>query len=208
MVKAWIADVSPLLEQDCYDKYYRQIPDFRKKKADALRLDRMKAQSVGVWILWEKIRAKYNLREGAPHNFSHSGNCVMCAVCMDGKEVQVGCDVEKIGKLRMNVAERSFCREEYEAVAGAETEEARTELFFRYWVLKESFMKATRKGMALPVNSFCISMGNPPVLIRQPEEFTETYHYQEYSIPDFPYRMAVCATDAEIDTELHTELIL
>lgn len=208
MVRAWIADVTPLLKQECYEKYYRNVPDFRKKKADAFRLNQMKAQSVGVWVLWQRIRERYHLPEEAAHNFSHSGTCVMCAVCTDGNAVRVGCDVEKLGKLRMNVAARSFCREEYEAVVGAGTEDARRELFFRYWVLKESFMKATGKGMALPVNSFCIRIGEPPVLIRQPAEFAEIYRYREYRIPDFPYRMAVCSTDAEIDTELHTELIL
>lgn len=208
MVRAWIADVTPLLEQECYAGYYRSVPDFRQKKADTFRLDQMKAQSIGVWALWQKIREKYHLPEEAAHNFSHSGTSVMCAVCIDGKAVRVGCDVEKIGKLRMKVAERSFCREEYEMIARAATEEERKELFFRYWVLKESFMKATGKGMALPVNSFCIRMGEPPVLMRQPEEITESYSYREYYIPHFPYRMAVCSTDTEIDTELHTELTL
>ena len=208
MVSAWIADVTPLLEQECYDRYYRSVPEFRQKKAAALRLDQMKAQSVGVWALWQKIRERYRLPEEAAHNFSHSGTCVMCAVCTDGKAVRVGCDVEKLGKLRMNIAARSFCREEYDAVAGAGTEEAQRELFFRYWVLKESFMKTTGKGMALPVNSFCIRMGDPPVLVRQPEEFTDIYRYREYCIEDLPYRMAVCSTDTEIDTELHTELTL
>ena len=208
MDSAWIADATPLLEQECYDRYYRSVPEFRQKKAAALRLDQMKAQSVGVWALWQKIRERYRLPEEAAHNFSHSGTCVMCAVCTDGKAVRVGCDVEKLGKLRMNIAARSFCREEYDAVAGAGTEEAQRELFFRYWVLKESFMKATGKGMALPVNSFCIRMGDPPVLVRQPEEFTDIYRYREYCIEDLPYRMAGCSTDMEIDTDLHTELTL
>ena len=112
MVKAWAADVSPLLEQGCYDRYYCQVPDFRKKKADALRRAEMKAQSVGVWVLWDRIRTEYDLPETAPRNFSHSGTCVMCAVCTDGRDARVGCDVEKLGRLRMNFAERSFCREE------------------------------------------------------------------------------------------------
>ena len=103
MVKAWIADVTPLLDKECYDSYYRQVPDFRKKKADALRLDKMRAQSVGVWALWQKIRTTYDLPEESIFNFSHSGTCVMCAVCMDGREARVGCDVEKTGQLRMNI---------------------------------------------------------------------------------------------------------
>ena len=177
MVKAWIADVTPLLDKECYDSYYRQVPDFRKKKADALRLDKMRAQSVG-------------------------------AVCMDGREARVGCDVEKTGQLRMNIAMRYFCKEEYELIKEAGSDEEKTDLFFRYWVLKESFMKATGKGMALPVNSFCIRMDDPPVLVRQPAEFPESYYYREYRVGGFPYKMAVCSTDADIDTELHTELTL
>ena len=208
MVKAWIADVTPLLDKECYDSYYRQVPDFRKKKADALRLDKMRAQSVGVWALWQKIRTTYNLPEESIFNFSHSGTCVMCAVCMDGRKARVGCDVEKTGQLRMNIAMRYFCKEEYELIKEAGSDEEKTDLFFRYWVLKESFMKATGKGMALPVNSFCIRMDAPPVLVRQPAEFPESYYYREYCVGGFPYKMAVCSTDADIDTELHTELTL
>lgn len=208
MVKAWIADVSQLCEKRCYEKYYEMLPDFRKSKADKLRLVQMKAQSVGVWILWQKLREKYGLSEDAAFNLSHSGTVVMCAANIDGARVKVGCDVEQLGGLRLKIAEKYFCREEYRTILDEHSEEKRTELFYRYWVLKESFMKATGKGMALPADQFCIQMGDPPVLIRQPGEFPEKYYYREYQRKDLPYRMAVCATDGEIDTELHTELIL
>lgn len=208
MVRAWIADVTPLYEERCYRKYYDCLPDFRKEKADALRTVEMKAQSVGVWALWEQIRAEYGLTADAVFNLSHSGNYVMCAAGLDGSHERVGCDLEKIGKLREKVAARFFCREECEAILREGSEKAKTELFYRYWVLKESFMKATGKGMALPMDSFCIRMGEPPVLVRQPEEFQEQYYYAEYKIEELPYRMAVCSTDGKIDVRLHTELKL
>ena len=208
MVKAWAADVTPLYDRECYERYYAMVPDFRKRKADRLRLAGMRAQSIGVWILWEKIRKKYSLPENVPFNFSHSGSIVMCAACMDGGPVKVGCDVEKMGGLRLKLAERHFCREEYEAIMAEENEEKRTEMFFLYWVLKESFMKATGKGMALPLDQFCIRLDKPPVLIRKPEEFSEAYYYCEYDPGEKPYRLAVCTSDTQIDTELHTEFIL
>jgi hypothetical protein len=208
MVKAWAADVTPLYDRECYERYYAMVPDFRKRKADRLRLAGMRAQSIGVWILWEKIRKKYSLPENVPFNFSHSGSIVMCAACMDGGPVKVGCDVEKMGGLRLKLAERHFCREEYEAIMAEENEEKRTEMFYRYWVLKESFMKATGKGMALPLDQFCIRLDKPPVLIRKPEEFSEAYYYCEYDPGEKPYRLAVCTSDTQIDTELHTEFIL
>ena len=208
MVKAWAADVTPLYDRECYERSYAMCPDFRKRKADRLRLAGMRAQSIGVWILWEKRRKKYSLPENVPFNFSPSGSIVMCAACMDGGPVKVGCDVEKMGGLRLKLAERHFCREEYEAIMAEENEEKRTEMFYRYWVLKESFMKATGKGMALPLDQFCIRLDKPPVLIRKPDEFSEAYYYCEYEPGEKPYRLAVCTSDTQIDTELHTEFIL
>ncbi len=208
MIRAWIADITPLYEDDCYKRYYGMVPDFRRQKADQLKRIGMKAQSIGVWALWQKIRSEYGLPEDARFNLSHSGKFVMCAAETDGTTASVGCDVEEVGALRINIARRFFCREEYETIMKESSDEERTDLFYRYWVLKESFMKATGKGMALPANSFCIRLGEPPVLIRQPVEFPERYHYREYRLPDVPYRMAVCGTDQEIDEVLHTELTL
>ncbi len=211
MIKAWIADVTPLYEDECYARYYEEVPDFRKRKADRLRIRSMKAQSIGAWVLWQKIRMKYGLPEDARFNLSHSGVFAMCAAEVDignAGKISVGCDVEKIGALKIKVARNYFCREEYEAILQEKPDDAQTELFYRYWVLKESFMKATGRGMALPANSFCIRMGEPPVLIRQPDEFPDRYYYREYRLPGVPYRMAVCATDENIDEELHTELAL
>lgn len=46
--------------------------------------------------------------------------------------------------------------------------EERNELFFRYWTLKESFMKATGLGMKLPLDSFSIIIGkNGGISVRQ-----------------------------------------
>ena len=54
----------------------------------------------------------------------------------------------------MELAKRFFCRSEYEDIFRCDSKEERAEKFCRYWVLKESFMKATRKGMALKMSSF------------------------------------------------------
>ena len=118
MVKAWVADVRPLYDRDRYEQYYAQLPDFRKQKADSLLRNEMKAQSAGVWILWQKIRERYGLAADTPFNFSHSGTLVMCAACTDGRPVRVGCDVEKIG------AAQSWLERQFQAGL-AKTSEAR-----------------------------------------------------------------------------------
>lgn len=208
MIKAWIADVTPLYDEDYYEYYYRQLPDFRRQKADGLRHMETKAQSVGVWMLWEKIRAVNLLPESSVFNFSHSGSCVMCAAAVDRTDVKVGCDVEKTGVFRENTARRFFCQEEYEEIMKAGSEAERIDKFYRFWVLKESFMKATGKGMGLDLSSFCIRLGNPPVLIRKPDEYSGNYYYTEFDVEGMPYRFAVCSTDEKTDTELHMELKL
>ena len=63
-----------------------------------------------------------------------------------------------------------------------ETEQA--EGFYRYWVLKESFIKAIRLGMKQDLREFEIALDERGArLVRQPEAVLGTYYYQEYQ-PD------------------------
>ena len=211
MVRAWIADVTPLMEEACYRKYYERVPQFRREKADALRNRKTKAQSIGAWSLWEKIRAEYDLPESSLFNISHSDVYVMCAAHFNlsdekrrkkqPKDVcQLGCDLERINSLRMNIAKRFFCREQYETILSGKSEKEQTERFYRYWVLKESFMKATRYGMVLGLDSFEIRLeeGREPVLMRQPEKVKEAYFFREFQTPGADARIAVCSTCRQI----------
>ena len=84
-------------------------------------------------------------------NLSHSGEFVMCAVCMggdlaEGKRIQVGCDIQQIGAGRGSyLAKRYFCGSEYEAVMSGKTPEERAGYIFTdTWVLKESFFESDK----------------------------------------------------------------
>lgn len=208
MVRAWIAEVTPLSDKACYEYYYGLLPRFRQEKADALKQENAKWQSVAAWTLWEKIRAEYDLSESSVFNLSHSGSWVMCAAEDGGKKVKLGCDIERIGAVREGVARRFFCKEEYDQIFEQCSKEEQRETFYRLWVLKESFLKATREGMALPMDSFCVHLSDPPQLIRQPARYAERYYYREYAVAGMPYKMAVCSTDEEIEGEIHMELTL
>ena len=107
MVHTWIADISALKEEEIYKKYYEIVPDFRKKKADQLRFPQDRAQSVGAWMLLEKMREKYGTEPDQVFNLSHSGNYVLCSISTE-KEAKVGCDIETIKETRMRVAKRFF----------------------------------------------------------------------------------------------------
>ena len=161
MIRTWVADIRPLLDETCYQEYYEHMPKFRQKKADALKLVQGKAQSIGVWYLYEQMKKEYGIQKDAAYNLSHSGEYVLCSV-HEGKDpkIRVGCDIEEIGICNMKIARRFFCRSEYEKIDSETNEERRRELFFRYWVLKESFIKATREGMAMGLDTFEIALNH------------------------------------------------
>ena len=48
MVRAWLADITPLLIEETYQKYYERLPGWRREKADRMRMKNGKAQSAGV----------------------------------------------------------------------------------------------------------------------------------------------------------------
>lgn len=204
MIQTWVADVSALFSEDVYKQYYMQVPKFRRQKADRLNRKEDKALSIGAWILFQKMKQEYNLCDDVLFNLSHSGELVLCSV-NDGENSgeickNLGCDLEKIKQPHFHVAKRFFCRSEYERVL------ENPDMFYRLWVLKESYIKATREGMKLGMDSFEIgfSREDDPYLIKWPERFTEAYFLKEYQVQDMPYRIAVCS-DRDIFAE---ELIL
>lgn len=214
MVKTWIADVAPLADESIYRSYYEMASMERQKKADKIARTEDKALSIGVWSLYEKVCRGYQISERAIYNFSHSGQYVLCAIeDSEDPNSKVGCDLEQMGRLRLAVAKRFFCPAEYAYIEGQPSKEAQQEAFYRYWVLKESFMKATRKGMKLPLRAFEIQMNEnrPPHLIRVPEDIKEEYFYMEYDIPTRhfvkPYKAAVCSTSCEIAQTLEWVLL-
>lgn len=204
MVKTWIADITPLLIEETYQKYYEKVPLWRQEKAGRFRTIEDRARSVGAWILWEHVKETEGLTDTCVFNLSHSGKYALCA-CSDIPERKVGCDVEMVEKMKLSIAKRFFCEDEYLHIANIQDLEQQNEMFYRYWVLKESFMKATRKGMALDMHTYAFSWdekGNPR-LSKKPGEYPEAYYCREYTDAGNSARIAVCTTDADIDPQLY-----
>ena len=202
MVEAWFAEVSPLYNSDIYEEYYRKVPEVRRRKADALRFHKDRALSIGAWALWMHVKEIRGLGKDAVFNLSHSGLYVMCAYS-DRPGEEVGCDLEVAGAYKDRVAQRFYCPEEYAYIIRRDQEE-RAEWFYRFWVLKESFLKATRRGMGLDTRSFRIDWTEEgrPFLASQPEDYLRKYTYAEYRKAGVNAAMAVCSTDEKIDEVL------
>lgn len=200
-VKTFLADISDLLNEKNYQKIYEKVPAFRQEKADRLKHREDQAQSVGAWYLWMKIQERHKIPQdaGQSFNLSHSGKYVLCSAGVSGE--RVGCDIECMRKYHQRLAEKYFCSSEYERIRNADEAE-QTEMFYRYWVLKESFLKATRKGLVMGLNTSEIQIPKQgdPVFLRQPEEIRETYYLKEYQTDGA--RIAVCSTNPNFDENI------
>ena len=96
---------------------------------------------------------------GAPalhFNLSHTRGLVACAV---GREPLLGVDVEAIDRTAAStrIAERFFAPSEVDALRRLPPEEQR-ERFFRFWTLKESYIKATGLGLSVPLDQFWFAL--------------------------------------------------
>jgi 4'-phosphopantetheinyl transferase len=76
-------------------------------------------------------------------------------VCLINLEEEAGVDVEFTGRLGKTVelADRFFTKAEVRDLRALPEAEQRDQ-FFRYWTLKEAYMKARGLGMALPLDQF------------------------------------------------------
>ncbi|SHJ40409.1 4'-phosphopantetheinyl transferase family protein [Hespellia stercorisuis] len=197
MIKTWIANIDSLREESRYHFYYENVPAFRRQKADKQRQKEDKLRSIGVWALLARAWERDNIDKSRPFNLSHSGDYVMCSIAVDEEPgTLVGCDVESMNEKNEveKIANHFFCPQEQQTIRACETKGERSDTFYRYWVLKESFMKATRQGTALDLHSFEFELSDPPVLVRQPEGFAEKYYCREYMLEGEPYKFAVCST--------------
>lgn len=102
-------------------------------------------------------------------NLSHSGQRVMCVWTPSARAV--GCDIQTFGDLPLDLAKRFFHPGEYERLCSLSGPEAQRKLFYRYWALKESFIKCTGEGLSRPLNSFEIRIADDgPVTVVCPSD--------------------------------------
>lgn len=199
MVYTWVADITPLMKnRDLYKEIYKAVPEFRKEKADRIRKLDGRAQSLGVWWILMQMRKTYHLDEDAVFNLSHSGNYALCSIDDNKKRVLLGCDIETLKEEKLKIAHRFFCNSEIEYIENAGNKK---EAFYRMWVLKESFLKAIRMGIALDMHDFEVSFDQEdrPFLKRLPEQFSGPYFYHEYNNKKIEAKIAVCSSQNIFD---------
>lgn len=88
-------------------------------------------------------------------NISHSSNVAVLAFTT---QHPLGIDIEKIGdKDNLDLAQRFFSKQEHQALSDLPPTARRT-AFYRLWAHKEAIIKASGRGLSLPLSSFTIAL--------------------------------------------------
>lgn len=148
--------------QDQWNHYLSQMPPFIKE--EILRYRRWQdrqAVLLGKLLLLEGLKyygwepdSLFQLRKneyGRPsilgfHDFSisHSANHILCAF---QPHARIGADIEHIRPIDFNHFQNYMTHDEWQDIYRAEAPE---KVFFRYWAMKESIIKADGRGLSAP----------------------------------------------------------
>ena len=210
-MNVYIADVSPLKNADIFNGVYSSVSEIRRAKTDRLRFEKDRRLSLGVECLLMRACHDYGINyekelitvdsfmkpkfANLPifFNLSHSEERVMCVMSCH----QVGCDVEKITPMDYEIAEKYFSKPEFESLESCETEADWENAFFRYWTLKESFLKCTGLGFRISPDEFSISIGQSGITIEQ-NAAPGSYRFDEAYLKD-GYWYAWCVNTLGIE---------
>ena len=177
---------------------YKLLPENRKQKVDRFRFEKDKKLSAGAYLLLDKLlkeegithpvyktgkygKAYISNMKNIHFNLSHSGKMVACAI----SDTEVGVDIEYTDPtIDLNIAKNYFYNSEYENIMKSEKP---SDEFFKFWVLKESYMKYTGLGFNLELNSFEIIMNETIELKNDKDNL-------KFSLFDVgKYKLAICS---------------
>lgn len=137
---------------------------------------------------------------GITFNISHSGAYAVIAVA---RNRAVGVDIEQAKQQRdlMDIARHCFAKDEYMAIRELDTP-LRTAAFYSCWSRKESFIKATGKGLTMPLDKFAVSVlpDSPATLNAINQEYGNIAHWQMYTLltPPGYFGALTLATDQDL----------
>jgi len=183
------------IDDAIFNAWLQRVPGFRRRKALAYRKREDAALSLASYLLLEHVLGKTNLvfhfnPHGKPYlspetepffSLSHTRGIAACAV----SETEIGVDVERIFPYDPEIAAMICCPAELRFLDGV------TDKSFhltRFWVLKESHLKAIGQGLSIdprtidildePDESFQLQTELPGVLLavcQRPEVMETTW---------------------------------
>ncbi len=214
LTRIYFTCVSPLADERLYRSLYAAASEERRQKTDRYRFLKDRMLSLGTEGLlfyalgkagrdYRAVSCRYGEHQkpylsdadGFFFNFSHAGEYAMLAV----SDAEVGCDVEKIRPVDPGLFARVLTTDEHAALTAAPKAE-RDALFFRYWVLKESCMKALGKGLLLDPRSFSLTLA--PAIRASGAGVSGPLAFADGAFSDYRYAVCRFGEDIRIQTEI------
>ena len=211
-IKSYLFDVSSL-NDDSFNKLLLSVKKYRRDKIEKLGLKESKYLSLGVELLIRKACEDFGVNYldeeivigeyGKPSfknskyffNTSHSGKYALCVI----SDVEVGCDIEEIKDYKQRVAERFFTEKENNYLRITNDKEA---LFYRFWTLKESYIKCIGKGFGMSLQSFELDNDGNDIIIKGQDNYS--FLEQTYD----GYQIAICLKTKEKEKYLHNTSLI
>ncbi len=192
-MRIYLAATKPLTDSGLFAQALSLVSNERREKVLRYRFMKDQRLSLGAGLLLEFALAEYGFPAGISLSYgpygkpflpgedlcfslSHSGEYVMLAA---GRR-KCGCDLEQIETANLDIARRFFHPAEYRQLGEAPSEK-RNHLFYRFWTLKESYMKMTGEGFHLSPSDFRIGIGEEDIFLER-EGIYEACHFAELSL--------------------------
>ncbi len=211
MIYTYYIDVTQFDDETLFQEKLNLLSPYRQQKIALLKHEKDKYRSLGAGIALNHALETYGLKEksieyefgewgkpslkyqpGIHFSLSHSGDYAICSI----GDKPMGNDIELIRPGRLKVADRFFAKEELDWMYAVQAEEEITQRMFRIWTMKESFLKATGKGISLPLGDFAVVVNEEKDKIHVKHTFNaKYYHLKEYQ-EIAGYRVAVCCEES------------
>ena len=171
MVELYAVNIQNQISKEAFDNFMMLVSEKKREKINRFRLIEDAKRSLYGEILVrylacnqfginnDDIKMQFN-EYGKPYiedyldfhfNLSHSGQWIVCAISKES----IGIDIEQIKPIDIAIAERFFDPLEYKAIMDT-SNDMRLVAFYKFWTLKESYIKLISKGLSMPLNSFAI----------------------------------------------------
>ncbi len=112
-------------------------------------------------------------------SISHSGKWVLVGI----SSAAIGVDVERIHTISDGLAQRFFSPDECMLLEDCDGHDHMLDMFYRIWVLKESYIKAIGKGMYCPLDAFSVLPSDTDTAsLRLHDQSLPDMYLKEYSI--------------------------
>lgn len=177
---------------------------YRQNKIYSCKYFQDRKRSLAAGVLTDIALSRFGLKEkdmyysenenGKPYfvgyddiffSLSHSGNWAIAAF----SDCEIGCDIQQIKDVNLNIAKRYFTSEEYEYIIASKD---KVDSFFSLWSRKESYIKAIGTGLSTSLKSFNVF------------EIAD-WQFKEYD--DIAgYKIAVCSKEYPTDNIIVCEI--